>query len=163
MKMGEKGYFVRRLLTLLIFLFPPMVSAASVDSLPLATDFQRDAQLSKQQHIPILVFYMADDCPYCEAVSELYLEPMYRNGLDKGRFILRTVKLDGSDYLRGFYGRKMRQEDFANQQGVSFTPVIRLYDYRGFQLVPEIFGYQTPELYGGYLDAAIDKSIAKLR
>jgi len=154
---------MKRLLVFLIFLLPSMVSAASVDNLPTAADFQRDAQVSKEQHIPIMVFYMADDCPYCEAVSELYLEPMHRNGLDKGRFILRTVKLDGSDYMRGFYGRKMRQEDFANQQGISFTPVIRIYDYRGFQLVPEIFGYQTPELYGGYLDSAIDKSIAKLR
>lgn len=154
---------MRRMLFLLVLLLPATVVAASVDNLPSATDFQHDAALSKQQHIPILVFYMADDCPYCEAVSELYLEPMYRNGLDKGRFILRTVKLDGSDYLRGFYGRKMRQEDFANQQGISFTPVIRLYDHRGFQLVPDIFGYQTPELYGGYLDSAIDKSIAKLR
>lgn len=153
---------MRGLLFLFVFLLPTLVSAASIDNLPPATDFQHDAQLSKQQHIPILVFYMSDDCRYCETVSELYLEPMHRNGLDKGRFILRTVKLDGMDTMRGFYGREMRQEDFANQQGVSFTPVIRLYDYRGFQLVPEIFGYQTPELYGGYLDAAIDKSIAKL-
>ena len=163
MKMGEKGYFMRRLLVLIVTLLPAMGSAASIDSLPSATDFQADAQQSKQQRIPILVFYMADDCPYCEAVSELYLEPMYRNGLDKGRFILRTVKLDGGAYMRGFYGRKMRQEDFANQQGISFTPIIRLYDYRGYQLVPEIQGYQTPELFGGYLDAAIDKSIARLR
>jgi len=155
---------MRRLLFLLLVLvFPAMVSAANKDSLPSAKDFQHDAQLSKQQHIPIMVFYMAEDCHYCDTVSELYLEPMYRNGLDKGRFILRTIKLDGSANLRGFYGKMMRQEDFANQQGVSFTPVIRLYDYRGFQLVPEIFGYQTPELYGGYLDAAIDKSIAQLR
>ena len=135
---------MRRLLILIVTLLPAMGSAASIDSLPSATDFQADAQQSKQQRIPILVFYMADDCPYCEAVSELYLEPMYRNGLDKGRFILRTVKLDGGAYMRGFYGRKMRQEDFANQ-------------------VPEIQGYQTPELFGGYLDAAIDKSIARLR
>jgi len=154
---------MRRLLFLLFFMLPTVVAAANKDSLPTATDFQHDAKLSKQQHIPILVFYMADDCQYCDAVSDLYLEPMYRNGLNKGRFILRTVKLDGSGDLRGFYGKMMRQEDFANQQGVSFTPVIRLYDYRGFQLVPEIFGYQTPEMYGGYLDAAIDKSIAKLR
>ena len=154
---------MRRLLVLIVSLLPAMVSASSLDSLPPATDFQADAQLSKQQRIPILVFYMADDCPYCEAVGDLYLEPMYRNGLDKGRFILRTVKLDGGDYMRGFYGRKMRQEDFANQQGISFTPIIRLYDYRGYQLVPEIQGYQTPELFGGYLDTAIDKSIARLR
>ena len=163
MKKGEKGYFMRRVLISMIILLPTMVSAASVDNLPSATDFQADSQLSKKQHIPILVFYVADDCPYCEAVSELYLEPMYRNGLDKGRFILRTIKLDGSAYMKGFYGRKMRQEDFANQQGISFTPVIRLYDYRGYQLVPEIQGYQTPELYGGYLDSAINKSIAQLR
>ena len=154
---------MRRLLFLLILMLPTMVSASSKDSLPSASDFQLDAKLSKQQHIPILVFYMSDDCHYCESVSDLYLEPMHRNGLDKGRFILRTIRLDSTDYVRGFYGKKMRQEDFANQQGVSFTPVIRFYDYRGFQLVPEIYGYQTPEMYGGYLDAAIDRSIEHLR
>lgn len=154
---------MRRLLILLVLIAPLAAMASSKDNLPTATDFQRDAQLSKSQHIPILVFYMSDDCHFCDAVSDLYLEPMHRNGLDKGRFILRTVKLDSSASLRGFYGRKMQHDDFANQQGVAFTPVIRFYDYRGFQLVPQIFGYQTPELFGGYLDAAIDRSIALLR
>jgi len=154
---------MRRLIILFFLLIPSTVFASSEGSLPTATDLQHDAQLSKQEHIPIMVFYMAEDCPYCQAVSDLYLEPMYRNGLDKGRFILRTVTIDGFKSLRGFDGKVLDQEDFAGEQGVSFTPVIRFYDSKGKQIVPEIMGYQTPELYGGYLDAAIDQSIARLK
>lgn len=154
---------MRRLLLVLIMALPMSVLASSKHDLPKAIDLQQDARESASKHIPIVVFYMSDNCSYCDAVSELYLEPMYRNGLDKGRFILRTVNTGGYATLRGFSGERLGQEDFANRQGISFTPVIRFYDHRGNEIAPELLGFQTPELYGGYLEASIDKSIEALR
>lgn len=154
---------MRRLLILLLMVLPSAVMASSKENLPKAADLQQDARESARQRIPIVVFYMNPDCGYCEQVSDLYLEPMHRNGLDKGRFILRTVDTSGYSELRGFHGEKLNHEQFANRQRVSFTPLIRFYDHTGKEVAPEVLGFQTPELYGGYLDASIDKSISALR
>lgn len=154
---------MRRLLIPLLLLLPLGLNASNKHDLPKAIDLQRDAVESARQRIPIVVFYMSDDCGYCDAVSDLYLEPMHRNGLDKGRFILRTVDTGGFADLRGFDGKQINQENFADRQGVSFTPTIKFYDHQGKELAPEILGFQTPELYGGYLDSSIENSISALR
>jgi thioredoxin-related protein len=154
---------MRRLLVFLILLLPFTAMASSKHDLPKAADLQRDARESARQKVPIMVFFMSDDCSYCDSVSDLYLEPMYRNGLDKGRFILRTVDTAGYTQLRGFDGENLSHDTFASKQGVSFTPVIRFYDSRGREVAPEVIGFQVPELYGGYLDASIEESISALR
>lgn len=154
---------MRRLLLILGMVLPLSVLASSKHDLPKAIDLQQDARESASKRIPIMVFYMSDDCAYCDAVSDLYLEPMFRNGLDKGRFILRTINTGGYTTVRDFGGEPLGHEDFADRQGVNFTPVIRFYDHRGREIVPELLGFQTPELYGGYLDASIDQSIDALR
>ncbi len=154
---------MRRFLVLIMMLLAVQVSASSKHNLPVAVDLGADAVESARKRIPIMVFYMSDDCGYCEEVSDLYLEPMHRNGLDKGRFILRTINTSGYASVRGFNGQEMDHDDFADKEGVSFTPVIKFYDHKGEEIIPEIFGYQTPDFYGAYLEAAIEKSIAHLR
>lgn len=154
---------MRRLLISLLLVLPLQAPASSKHNLPAASDLQQDAQQSRRQRVPIVIFYMSDDCGYCDAVSDLYLEPMYRNGLDKNRFILRTINTTGYASVRSFNGKKMDHDDFADAEGVSFTPVIKFYDYRGKEIAPEIFGYQSPDFYGAYLEATIEESIARLR
>ena len=154
---------MRRLLFSLLLILPLQALASSKHNLPVASDLQQDAQQSKRHRMPIVIFYMSDDCGYCDAVSDLYLEPMHRNGLDKNRFILRTINTTGYASVRSFDGKKMDHDDFADKQGVSFTPVIKFYNHQGKEIAPEIFGYQTPDFYGAYLEATIEQSIATLR
>ncbi len=133
------------------------------DSLPLAADLQRDGVESKRNGMPIMVFYMSTSCPYCEEVLDIYLEPMMNSGQYDGRLIIRMVDIEGSNYLRDFGGKRMDHEDFADDQGAGFTPLLKFYDHKGDELVPELLGYTSPDFYLAYLEGAIERSIDKLR
>ena len=148
---------------LLAALFAVLALPASAEILPRASDLQRDGVTSKRSGMPIMVFYMSTGCSYCEDVKDLYLEPMVRSGQYNGRLIIRMVDIDGSDYLRDFRGKRMDHEEFADDQGASFTPLLKFYDYKGDELVPELLGYTSPDFYLAYLESAIEISINKLR
>ncbi len=155
--------FLKRLHQIVLGLFI-LVMALPVwaETLPLASDLQQDGVASKRDGTPIMVFYMSEDCPYCEEVKGLYLEPMVRSGQYHGRLIIRMVDTEGAEYLRDFHGKRMNHEEFADDQGASFTPVLKFYDYQGNELVPELLGYTSPDFYLAYLENAIETSINKL-
>lgn len=144
-------------------LFALMALPVWAENLPLASDLQQDGITSERDRIPIMVFFMSTDCPYCEEVKDLYLDPMVSSGQYSGRLIVRMVDTEGSDYLRDFSGKRMFHEEFADDQGASFTPVLKFYDHQGIELVPEMLGYSSPDFYLAYLESAIKTSINKLR
>lgn len=150
-------------LILLATLFAVMALPASADGLLLATNLQHDGVLSKRDGTPIMVFYMSDDCSYCEEVRDLYLEPMVDDKQYQGRLIIRMVNVEGIETLSDFHGKRMDHEEFADDQGASFTPVLKFYDYQGSELVPEVLGYSSPDFYLAYVEIAIEESIEKLR
>lgn len=159
---GKK--FMMRLQQIVLGLFiSVIVLPVWAEILPLASDLQQDGVASKRDGTPIMVFYMSDSCPYCEEVKDLYLEPMVNSGQYHGRLIIRMVDTEGSEYLRDFSGKRMDHEEFADDQGASFTPVLKFYDYQGNELVPELLGYTSPDFYLAYLESAIETAIKKLR
>lgn len=135
---------------------------ASAEILSMASDLQRDGVVSKRGGMPIMVFYMSTSCSYCDEVKDLYLEPMVHSGQYNGRLIIRMVDTEGIEYLRDFGGKRMDHEDFADDQGASFTPVLKFYNYKGDELVPELLGYSSPDFYLAYLESAIETSIDML-
>ena len=56
--------------------------------LPMATDLQSDSRLAQKQRLPLLVFFSASSCHYCEVVRSLYLGPMYTSGDYAGKVIM---------------------------------------------------------------------------
>lgn len=128
------------------------------DAVDLAADGRKAARLGA----PILVFYSEDGCPYCRTVAELYLEPMQARDPYAGRLVIRVVHTRRRADLRDFAGRATSHAAFAADQGVNFTPAIRLYDAHGQELVPALVGYTTPDFYAGYLESAIERSQAIL-
>lgn len=110
-----------------------------------------------------MIFFMIDHCSYCEKVRELYLEPMMGDRRYTDRILMRMVNVGSIASMQDFNGKSMSQRKFADNQGIGITPVIRFYDYRGRELVPELVGYNSPYFYQAYLDRAIDGSVAALR
>ena len=155
---------MKRLRQILLGLFMTvMVLPVWAEILPLASNLQQDGVASKRDGMPIMVFYMSESCPYCEEVKDLYLDPMVSSGQYHGRLIIRMVDTEGVEYLRDFRGKRMDHEEFSDDQGASFTPVLKFYDYQGNELVPEILGYSSPDFYLAYLENAIETSINMLR
>ena len=139
------------------------VTPLFASTLPVAEDLQADGRLSRQAAMPIMVFYATDSCPYCELVRELYLQPMYNSKAYSEKVLFRVVKINSVEGVRDFSGRQLNHGSLASQQGVSFVPVIRFYDPAGSELVPELFGYTSPDFYAGFLEESIATSVAKMR
>ncbi len=137
--------------------------STAAGGLPAAVDLNADARTAAADAMPVLVFFMSPSCPYCRTVEGLYLEPMHARGDFRGRLLIRTVDVDSRAPLTDFAGRRTTQREFARQARATFTPLIRLYDAAGRELVPPLRGYTTPDFYGGYLEDTIAQAIARVR
>lgn len=140
-----------------------MSVAQAQGTLSAAHDLQADARTAAGSGIPILLFFAADSCAYCQAVEESYLQPMVKTGQYRGRVLFRVVRIDSEAPLRDFDGRMTTQQAFAAAHGVRLTPVVRLVNASGRELVPQLLGYTSPDFYGSYLESAIDDAITKAR
>ncbi len=136
---------------------------AAAEPLPAARDFQQDARATGASPKPVLVFFTADYCPYCQQVEQLYLRPLHARGDYSGKILMRVVHTDSRRTLRDFDGRKTDHESFARREGGAFTPVVRLYAPDGRELAPALRGYSSPDFYLGMLEQAIEISITQLR
>lgn len=139
------------------------LSRASDADLPVAYDLQKDARQAGREHLPLLVFFSAKSCHYCEDMRELFLGPMQASGDYAGKVMMREVRVESGLVLRDFAGKKISHADFARRSGISLTPQIQFLDPSGKELVPALVGLTTPEFFGGYLEEAIDTALAKMR
>ena len=121
-------------------------------------DLVKVAALSQENGVPILLMFSTEDCTFCKQLESEVLGPMRKAGIDPKRVILRKVVMDEYDILRDFSGNKRNAESFAINRGVEIVPTLELVDANGKTLVPKIVGYQTPGLYGDYLEKAIEVS-----
>ena len=128
-----------------------------------ADDLTRDAMIAKQDKKPILVFFSSESCAYCEIVRDLYLQPMQADKAYDNKVIIREVSIEGIDDIIDFQGKRMDQEEFADQEGATLTPVIRIYSPTGQLLTPELIGYSSPDFYLGFLEDSIEDARNKLR
>ena len=131
--------------------------------LPQARDLRADAKDAARRRVPLVLFYSARSCPYCEEVATLYLQPMHASSDYGGKIILREVQLEGGQVLRDFDGKPVSHADFAERRGIRLTPQIRFLDAAGREVSPGIVGYTTPDFFGGYLEQAVDAAVAKMR
>ena len=151
---------ITKSITLLLGIF--FVTASFATELPVAKDFAQDALLAKQKGIPILVFFAAPDCSYCEEVEELHLKPMFSSKKYAGKVIFRVVRVESVKQMRDFKGNLTSHEEFSSGKFVDFTPTIRMFRFDGKEL-SELYGFSTPDYYHYDLLETIHKSVAKLR
>ena len=131
----------------------PLHSQVSVSQ-----DMSELGHLSRENRVPILLMFSTEECTYCKRLEADVLGPMRLAGVDPKRIILRKVLMDQYDTLRDFNGKQRNAESFGIARGVEVVPTLQLVDASGKELVPKIVGYQTPGLYGAYLEQAINVS-----
>ncbi|VAX13855.1 hypothetical protein MNBD_GAMMA24-1696 [hydrothermal vent metagenome] len=155
---------MQRIVILLILLLsgPAFPATAGTEiQVPQTTDLQADAALAQARRLPLLIMFSLDECPYCMVVREEFLDPMQRNSNYDNKVLMRILKMDG-DYVTDFDGRRVPVDDLAVRYGASVAPTVVLLDHRGRMLTKRLLGISTPDFYGVYLDAAIDKSLQRL-
>ncbi len=141
-----------------------MAGAASpLDEISTATDLTREAVVAQNRKVPILILFTSPKCAYCERVKQEFLLPMQRNPEYADKVILRQIEFRDRSRLVDFSGKVTTAARFSQQQKVRLTPTIKLFDAAGNSLIEPLVGLTTADLYGAFLDRAIDEALAKVR
>ena len=165
------GPALRRLLTSLLVLLAvlhvdpwmPLAASGRDAQVMLVHDLAAVARDARARRLPIALVVSMDHCPYCVRLEEDFLRPMLISGDYTDRVIICKLDLDSYQRVRDFQGRETTGRDLAGRYGVRLAPTVLLLDPQGEELAPRLVGLTTPDFYGGYLDAAIDESVSKLR
>lgn len=137
--------------------------ARAMDSLVQAKNFHADARTAAQRQVPIMVLFSSPTCPYCERAKREYLVPMHMDPSYHGRVVIREVDIHSTARLIGFDGKPTTEGAFARANKVSIVPTVMVFDPRGAATSEAIVGLLIADYYFGYLEAAIDEGMRKVR
>lgn len=152
--------FVGALILAWACLSPAAPSIAA--DLTLASDLSRDAAQARASGIPLLVLFSLPECDYCERVRREFLLPIQRPRNAASPAILRQVNLGSGQPLRDFAGETITHDAFARRHGIAFAPTIKIFDAEGKEAAEPLVGLLTPDLYGAYLENALEKGRVRM-
>jgi thioredoxin-related protein len=138
-------------------------AAHAASGLVHAKNFKSDARDANKRQIPILMLFSSPGCHYCERVKNEYLIPMRQDAAYRKKVIIREVTVGATSALTDFDGTPTTEGAFAAAHNVSIVPTVVVFDNRGNQTSEALIGLMIPDYYFGYLDAAVDEGIRKMR
>ncbi len=139
-------------------------ASASVVAVPLTQNLSADGARAENGCKPLMLEFSASDCGYCELLETEVLNPTLLNRDYDERVLMRKLLLDSSARLTDFDGdNRLSAQQLAERYKVWVTPTVLFVDAAGNELTERMVGVNTIEMYGGYLDLALDASRAKLR
>jgi thioredoxin-related protein len=121
-----------------------------------ASNLQDLSRVSKESQRPILLLFSQAFCDSCHRIKEEILNPMLLNQDDMRRVIMREMLIDEGQTFIDFDGSKRETRELFVDYDMVVTPTLILLDYSGKQLGEMLVGLNTVELYGWYLDEAIE-------
>jgi thioredoxin-related protein len=128
-----------------------------------AKNFQADAKTAAKRRVPVMVLFTTPSCPYCDQVKREYLVPMHKDPSYRDRVIIREVTVNATTPLVGFDGTRTTEGAFAAANKVFMVPTVMVFDTQGAATSEAIVGLLIPDYYFGYLEAAIDEGLVKVR
>lgn len=138
-------------------------AADAADGLIHARNLQADGRDAAKRQVPILLLFSSPGCHYCEQVKRDYLVPMQKDPAYRKKVIIREVTVGATTPLTGFDGRATTEGAFAAAHQVFMVPTVKVLDPSGSEASETIVGMLSPDYYFGYLEAAIDEGIRKVR
>lgn len=128
-------------------------------TLPSTSSLRAAGRAAARQGQPLVVMSTLDGCPYCDLVRQ-YLVPMRDEGL------VQAVQIDIRDRqtrLEDFRGQSSTPAEQASRYKARFAPTVLFLGPDGEELAERLVGMAVPDLYGGYLEARLDESRARLK
>ncbi|OYY56126.1 MAG: hypothetical protein B7Y53_02475, partial [Halothiobacillus sp. 28-55-5] len=103
---------------------------------------------------PMMIFFHASYCGYCNQVDDRFLIPMRKDPEFQNRLLIRRVKIDADTKYIGLDGKMHDYPFLANQLGVRGVPYILFLAPDGSRIT-SIQGTAF-DYYGYYLSKDID-------
>lgn len=128
-----------------------------------ASNFSEGAALMRRSDKVLLLEFHAEHCAYCRQLENDFLKPMQLNKDDQSKVIIRKLDVGSYRQIIDFDGKNIAAEDFVARYKVQMTPTMVFLDANGNELAGRILGINTPSLFGGYIDDAVDQAVTKIR
>ena len=127
-----------------------------------AENLDQDAGKAAARHLPILMVVTRESCPHCDRLKSLVLVPMLMSGEYVDRAIIRELSIEPVQEVRSFDGELVKSDALAERYGVSVVPTVLFLGPDGRELHEPMVGINVVEMYGYYLDKAIDEAALAL-
>ena len=151
----------------ILFFTLPVVSQESAPigqgGVKMATDLEATGRYAKKKQIPIMMFFAAEDCAYCERLEADYLHGMANSTKYKDRVVIRKVVIDSYDDFKNFSGKTIDASDYSDGFNIQVTPTLVFLDHNGKRVGKRIFGYNASGFFGSELDEVIDAATTQLK
>ncbi len=119
-------------------------------------DLPADLAWMKENDKPMMLFFHASYCGYCQKIDEEFLIPMRLDPDYQGRMIIRRVQIDSDDRFIGVDGNWKEPAAFADELDVRGVPYVLFFSPDG-ERIGEITG-AAPGFYNHYLDRNVDRA-----
>lgn len=120
-------------------------------------NFAALGKLMKQQKKGLMLMLHAEGCSFCEVLEEDYIHPMVISGEYDDRFFIRKLQIDSGYPVIDFSGHKIDRDNFVNRYEGQLTPTLLFLDGSGNEAALKLIGYNTPSLFGGYIENQLDE------
>ena len=135
---------------------------AAMNEVPLIDDLAALGRTARRRRLPIVLLVSTSDCSYCKKLKDEVLNPMVKSREYDDRALLGELMLDSKEPLRGFDGDYVRRGDLASRFAARVTPTLLFLDPIGAEIAPRIVGVNTIEMFGYYVDKAIETARKRL-
>ncbi len=118
-------------------------------------NFAELAKKMKQQNKGLMLMLHAEGCSFCEALEKNYLYPSVISGDYDKQIFIRKLQIDTGVPIVDFSGKKIDPQVISNRYDGRLTPTLLFLDYKGNEAALKLIGYNTPSLFGGYVEAQL--------
>jgi len=115
-------------------------------------NFAQLAQKMQQQNKGLMLMLHSEGCSFCEALEENYLYPSVKNNDFSNEIFIRKLQIDSGVPVIDFSGKKIDPEVMSDRYDGRLTPTLLFLDYKGNEAAVKMIGYNTPSLFGGYVE-----------
>ncbi len=133
------------------------------DRVTATTDLRADSRLAAAKRLPLLLMVSQKDCVYCVLLKREIIRPMVISGEYVNKVVIREMFMDAGVRVKDFDGKETKAKDLAHRYKVFLTPTLLLLDADGRELTRRIVGVNSLDMYGVYLDEAIEDALDRLR
>ncbi len=142
---------------------PAACETIASDELEKAGDLQAVSQAAASRNLVILLAATREGCSYCALLKREILVPMIRSGSYDDKVLIRELVFEPETRLLDFDGSAVSSDVLVRRYSVDIAPTVLLLDNKGSELHAPLVGINTSEMYGYYLDEAIDEALSRLK
>jgi thioredoxin-related protein len=119
-------------------------------------DLPEEMQAAREQgKIGMLLFFEAEDCPYCQYMLTKVLNQKHVQDWYRERFVNIAVDIHGDVEMTDFDGITLPSKIFSDHRRIFLTPIVSFIDLEGNEIYRHLGMVKTPEdflLLGEYIE-----------